>query len=953
MVRFPVLQDAAERIGRIAIMINSDYDTMLDMAHKLHYKSLTQLQETAFHTQNIYDEQKNIMVIGPTSSGKTLIPLLLYAAAVRKAIDAAEPLPRMLFIVPYRALASQKFHELKSNMRTLLGVDLSIAQSTGELRQSDNDIRDGLPTISVIINEKAFLFARGNANFLSGYRYIVMDEIGLLADEDRGVKLDFLLSWAITATPKPRIIALATPFYDWSVYAEHFGFEQIISQERPTLLKCPVFFSGNGNSRYVDTFDWPAQCTGFEPFSIYRKGKVTSSICSACEGLCPLDTPCRRDRALLCPNTQAPCLHPAELLDPGKPFRFQLIADLCRWHLKQNHQVLIFWNDRENCRRLALYLFHELADMLREPPPLEKCKQIVLQACTDISNEESGLKRTELISEDEMFGILEPEHYRALCAGVGFHSSAVPLELRSFVENRFLDRRELSIVCATETLAFGINSAIDAVIVADMSKNLDGEKQFLESNTYFNYIGRCGRLQPDKPMDAIVGWVHPILNGFSPQNQNFNPCDVDSEYMKWFSLEEERKRPKIISSTIFQNDGKNLPFLLLCLLGSDVKTKSEMIQWLSNLPAPEGAAPCDVDTALQYLLDHHLVQSDDDDDDDDEVLDLSSLNRRYRVVEGREGLCGFTPSPEDFDIIVGALRKALEQPKENFSSVLLYHLLETGYMENSLRNFRMIPPKDLSLRAENRTTEISEEQDQTDPQAERRGRDFSAENLATTLQKVSVWKVMKALLEMERDRLYRADIRRRLAVTAAVLCWANSANPRRLCEIFHIAYPLIQSMVRDLGYLLQITAECVYTVERQDGERMRQLEERKTKISERIRMLELSVYFGLQPELYWKIIGFFTRKSETSPTAKELLQMVKSPYPGTARQLRRIFSAYITLIDALKCQRKGAGPRDHHAAAAALRELNAWSVTSGGGNTLWRELAFALRDEVNMDEPFA
>ena len=38
-------------------------------------------------------------------------------------------------------------------------------------------------------------------------------------------------------------------------------------------------------------------------------------------------------------------------------------------------------------------------------------------------------------------------------------------------------------------------------------------------------------------------------------------------------------------------------------------------------------------------------------------------------------------------------------------------------------------------------------------------------------------------------------------------------------------------------------------------------------------------------------------------------------------------------------------------AAAALRELNAWSVTSDGGNTLWRELAFALKDEVNLDEP--
>lgn len=931
-------------------MIPADYDTMLDLARKLHYKSLTQLQETAFRTRSLYDEQKNIMVIGPTSSGKTLIPLLLYAAAVKKAMDAAEPLPRMLFIVPYRALASQKCHELKSTLRTLLGLDLSIAQSTGELRQSDNDIRNGRPTVSVVINEKAFLFARENAGFLSGYRYIVMDEIGLLADQNRGIKLDFLLSWAIAARPRPRMIALATPFYDWSVYAEHFGFERIISQERPTLLKCPVFFSGNGSSRQIDAFDWPDSCTGFGSFSIYRKGKSTASLCSACEELCPLDTPCRQDLTLPCPHTQQPCLRPAELLDPGKPFRFQLIADLCRWHLRQSHQVLIFWNDRENCRQLALYLFHELADMLREPPPLEECRQVVLQACTEISNEESGLRRTELISEDEMFGILEPEHYRALCAGVGFHSSAVPLELRSFVERRFLDSRELSIVCATETLAFGINSATDAVIVADMNKNLDGAKQFLEPNTYFNYIGRCGRLQPDKPMEAIVGWVHPILSGYSPKNKNFDPCDTDSEYRKWLLLEEKRKQPEVISSALFQDNGKNLPFLLLCLLGSDVKTKSEMTQWLSNLPAPEDAVPCDVDAALGYLLDRRLIRPDGDDEDDEEV-DGSDPDRGYRVVEGREGLCGFTPSSEDFDIIVDALHKALKQPEEFFSSFLLYRLLETGHIESSLRNFRMIQPKDTDLRTQKKPEEIPDETDPSDPQAECRGRDFSRENLAATLQKLPVWKVMKPLLEMERSRLHRADIRRRLAVTAAVLCWADSANPRRLCEVFHIAYPLIQTMVRDLGYLLQITAECVYTVERRDGERMRQLEERKDRISKRIHLLELSVYFGLQPDLYEKVVGFFTRKAETSPTARELLQTVKAPHPGTARQLRRIFSAYITLIDALKCQRRGTGPRDHRAAAAALRELNAWSVTSNGGNTLWRELAFALKDEVNLDEP--
>ena len=54
MAAHSVLPDTAERIGATAIMMRSDYDTMLGLADKLHYKSLTQLQETAFRTRSLY-----------------------------------------------------------------------------------------------------------------------------------------------------------------------------------------------------------------------------------------------------------------------------------------------------------------------------------------------------------------------------------------------------------------------------------------------------------------------------------------------------------------------------------------------------------------------------------------------------------------------------------------------------------------------------------------------------------------------------------------------------------------------------------------------------------------------------------------------------------------------------------------------------------------------------------
>lgn len=40
-------------------MMRSDYDTMLGLADKLHYKSLTQLQETAFRTRSLLWKNRN------------------------------------------------------------------------------------------------------------------------------------------------------------------------------------------------------------------------------------------------------------------------------------------------------------------------------------------------------------------------------------------------------------------------------------------------------------------------------------------------------------------------------------------------------------------------------------------------------------------------------------------------------------------------------------------------------------------------------------------------------------------------------------------------------------------------------------------------------------------------------------------------------------------------------
>lgn len=86
----------------------SQYTSYLELAKQHHISAFTALQEEAFRSEYISDSERNLFVIGETSSGKTLIPLLLYERAVIEAQRSGSPCPQMLFVVPYRALAAQK-----------------------------------------------------------------------------------------------------------------------------------------------------------------------------------------------------------------------------------------------------------------------------------------------------------------------------------------------------------------------------------------------------------------------------------------------------------------------------------------------------------------------------------------------------------------------------------------------------------------------------------------------------------------------------------------------------------------------------------------------------------------------------------------------------------------------------------------------------------------------------
>lgn len=430
-----------------------NYADARNVLQKMGYDRFMPLQEEAFRNPAFYESDKDIFVSDDTSSGKTLIPLIHYVLERQKNPDY-----KMLFLVPYRALASQKQKEIEILLRRVF-PDLYIALSTGECREDDMAIREGRVDAAVIIYEKAHHFSCKKNDFLKHYGTIVYDEFALTEDDARGAICDLLLLRGKNAGC--RIFVLSTPYYSWGHYIHDAKFVPIQLRRREGLVpreEIPVFLDGTSRSGKI------------------RQFHDIAGEALAIEGIRPAGT------------------------------KDDLIEDICTKHLRMNHRILVFMNNCQEVRRMAGELARRLWENHRE----------LLNATTDSAEKyfQQILDETGLLEED-LTDLMSPAECLAFARGIAYHNSWLGYTLRSLIEREALtDEGCLKVVFCTETMAYGINSNVDVVIVADMHKSLyernympykgeDGRirvrgesatrNRFLSVNEYNNYIGRAGR----------------------------------------------------------------------------------------------------------------------------------------------------------------------------------------------------------------------------------------------------------------------------------------------------------------------------------------------------------------------------------------------------------------------------------------------------------------------------
>ena len=187
---------------------------------------------------------RNALIAIPTASGKSLIA---YIAILRKLLleDIGS---KAIYIVPLKALASEKFEDFKALGNALnLTIGLGIGDSSSEAKKIDEC------DILVCTSEKLDSIIRNRSKSMSNVSIIVSDEFHLLNDATRGPTLEINLTKLRYLRPNAQIIALSATVGNCEQLSNWLDAELIISNWRPVALEYSTFHDLHLEPRMVQS----------------------------------------------------------------------------------------------------------------------------------------------------------------------------------------------------------------------------------------------------------------------------------------------------------------------------------------------------------------------------------------------------------------------------------------------------------------------------------------------------------------------------------------------------------------------------------------------------------------------------------------------------------------------------------------------------------------------------
>lgn len=192
-------------------------------------------------------KNQDLLVVSATGSGKTLVGEL---AGITKALKGQ----KFIFLTPLVALANQKYRDFKRRYKKL-GLKVAIkvgrnrVKAKGELKLPDSDVKDA----DIIVGTYEgldYLLRNGNSALLSNLGVVLIDEIHMIDDEDRGTRLNGLIKRIKHLYPKSQIIGLSATVKNPDFLADEFNMKLVEYSQRPVPLERHLVYIRSESSKH-------------------------------------------------------------------------------------------------------------------------------------------------------------------------------------------------------------------------------------------------------------------------------------------------------------------------------------------------------------------------------------------------------------------------------------------------------------------------------------------------------------------------------------------------------------------------------------------------------------------------------------------------------------------------------------------------------------------------------
>lgn len=217
-------------------------DTLLEIWERQQGEFLLPVQEVAVQRYGLFDG-RSLLISSPTSSGKTFVGEM---AALRAAFAGQ----RVLYLTPLRALAEEKYETFRTRYGTY-GVKVVVA--TRDRREFDHDIEHGDFHLAVLVYEKLAQLLVRHPHLLRTVALVVVDELQMLGDPERGSGLELTLTKLLSAVPRPQLLGLSAVLREAEQVAAWLDADLLLQDERPVELHRGVVLGDRFRYRTYNT----------------------------------------------------------------------------------------------------------------------------------------------------------------------------------------------------------------------------------------------------------------------------------------------------------------------------------------------------------------------------------------------------------------------------------------------------------------------------------------------------------------------------------------------------------------------------------------------------------------------------------------------------------------------------------------------------------------------------